>query len=203
MSSWEQISHPGRNFLPLEFSIRDRLKYYDKIGCEMFPEVWPPNITYPILLKQYQNKMVFHQWETIWQGIYYMANYQWNKNFDFDSNYEKINALYYGKGWKGGMKELRAFLVKTFHATSGCAGYCHYSPLGRMLEKPGVRTKILALFDKAEKAAAEDPDKRALAHVKKDRMFFEKTWVKEYESYVSFRRINHITQIISFASGSC
>jgi len=190
MSSWEQISHPGRNFLPLEFSIRDRLKYYDKIDCEMFPEVWPPNITYPILLKQYQNKMVFHQWETIWQGIYYMANYQWNKNFDFDSNYEKINALYYGKGWKGGMKELRAFLVKTFHATSGCAGYCHYSPLGRMLEKPGVRTKILALFDKAEKAAAEDPDKRALAHVKKDRMFFEKTWVKEYESYVSnFREI--------------
>ena len=188
--SWEQISHCGIDFLPIEYTVRDRLKYYEKINCEMFPEVWPPNITFPVMRNRYKNEMVFHQWECIWQGIYYMANYQWNKNFDFDSNYEKINSLYYGKGWAGGMKELRKFLTDTFHATPGCAGYGHASPLGRMLEKPGVRTKILALFDKAEKAAAEDPDKRALAHVKKDRMFFEKTWVKEYESYVSnFREI--------------
>jgi len=88
------------------------------------------------------------------------------------------------------MKELRAFLVETFRTTPGCAGHGHGSPLGRMLEKPGVKAKILVLFDKAEKAAAKDPDKRALAHVKKDRMFFESTWVKAYEEYVSnFREI--------------
>ena len=190
LSSWEQISACGKNFLPIEFAMRDRLKYYEKINCEMFPEVWPPNITYPSMLKAYKNKMTFHQWETIWQGIYYMANYQWDQKTDFDETYEKINSLYYGKGWEGGMKELRAFLVETFRTTPGCAGHGHGSPLGRMLEKPGVKAKILVLFDKAEKAAAKDPDKRALAHVKKDRMFFESTWVKAYEEYVSnFREI--------------
>ncbi|MBP5181809.1 MAG: DUF4838 domain-containing protein [Lentisphaeria bacterium] len=190
LSSWEQISSCGTQFLPIEFAMRDRLKYYEKINCEMFPEVWPPNITYPSMLKRYRNKMTFHQWETIWQGIYFMANYQWDRNTDFDATYEKINSLYYGKGWEGGMKELRGFLVETFHNAPGCAGHGHGSPLGRMLEKPGVKAKILALFDKAEKAASADPDKRALSHVKNDRMFFENTWVKEYEEYVSnFREI--------------
>ena len=34
--------------------------------------------------------------------------------------------------------------------------------------------KLYKLLDAAEKAAAKDPDKRALAHVKRDREFFEK-----------------------------
>ena len=73
--SWEQISHCGIDFLPIEYTVRDRLKYYEKINCEMFPEVWPPNITFPVMRNRYKNEMVFHQWECIWQGIYYMANY--------------------------------------------------------------------------------------------------------------------------------
>ncbi|MBO4303493.1 MAG: DUF4838 domain-containing protein [Lentisphaeria bacterium] len=190
LTSWEQISSCGALDLPIEFSMRDRLKYYRKINCEMFPEVWPPNITYPSLRKRYPNKMTFHQWETIWQGIFLMAQCQWDEKYDFDKGYEKICSLYYGKGWEGGMKELRALMEKAFRETPGCAGHGHGSPLGRMLEKPGVKAKILSLFDQAEKAASSDPDKRALAHVKKERMFFESTWVKAYEEYISnFREI--------------
>ena len=190
MNSWEQISTCGCNYLPIEKSVRNRLEFYKKINCEMIPEIWPPNITFPVLLKRYPNKMTFHQWTAIWQSVYLIANAQWDSTFDFDAQYEKINRLYYGKAWKGGMKELRALLIQTFSDTPGCAGYGHGSPLGRMLQQPGAYNRIMRLFSEAEKNAAEDPDPRALRHVKMDRMFFESTWVPAYKDYVdNFREI--------------
>ncbi|MBO4303814.1 MAG: DUF4838 domain-containing protein [Lentisphaeria bacterium] len=186
MTSWEQLTAAGRNFLPVEFTVRDRLKFYRKINCEMFPEVIAP---YTNIRKW--PKMSQDMWLAMWQSMYLMAQAQWDENFDYDGEYEKINALYYGKAWEGGMKELRKLLVKAFSETSGCAGHGHGNPLGKMLSQPGVHGKLLALFAQAEKAASQDPDKRALKHVKMDREFFALTWEESYKQFLSnFREVN-------------
>ena len=185
MTSWEQLTTAGANFLPVEFTVRDRLKFYKKINCEMFPEVMAPYNN----VKRWP-KMTQDMWLAMWQSMYFIAQAQWDENFDYDKEYEKINSLYYGKGWNGGMKELRAYLIKVYSETSGCAGHGHGNPLGKMLMTPGARGKIAALFDKAEKAATKDPDKRALKHIKMDREFFNLTWENSYKTFsTNFREI--------------
>ena len=66
----------------------------------------------------------------------------------------------------------------------GCWGYGHSVPVGKFLDVPGAKEKLYFFLDSAEKAAALDPDKRALAHVKQDREYFEKTWIASYETYL-------------------
>jgi|GEM_PF-1181819 len=187
MSSWEQLTDAGCNYMPIERTVINRLEFYKRINCEMFPELFCPiEETYTGY-----SKMTRNMWRAIWQSMYLMAAAQWDGNLDYAKVYEKINSLYYGEAWDGGMRELREYLVKVFSETPGCAGHGIGNPMGKMLEKPGVHARIIELFAKAEKAAAKDPDPRALQHVRMDREFFGLTWEKAYEDYVrNFREIN-------------
>ncbi len=186
MTSWEQLTSAGAQFLPVEKTVLNRMQFYEKINCAMFPEVFSPYTNWG----KPKPRMADEMWLAMWQSMYLMAALQWDRTQDADAIYEEINSLYYGQGWAGGMKELRALLIKTFSETPGCAGHGHSAPLGKMLEKPGVQDQIEALFNQAEKAAAKDPDKRALAHVQRDREYFNLVWVKENKAYKeNFREI--------------
>lgn len=185
--SFDELYFAGNHYLPVEESVMNRWKYYKKIDCEFFPEVFT-------LIEANNKRYTYMQknsWRAIWQTMYLIAAVQWDDTVDAEKLYEKINSLYYGKAWNGGMRELRKYMIKVFRETPGCTGHGSGNPLGKMLEKPGVHQKILDLFAEAEKAAKLDPDKRALEHVKLDRKFFELTWEKAYRDYTrNYREIN-------------
>ena len=81
-------------------------------------------------------------------------------------------------------------LEKLFMDASGCWGYGHSTPVGKFLDVPGAKDQLEKYLASAEKAAAKDPDKRALLHVKEAKFHYERTWLKNYNSYISnFREI--------------
>ncbi len=186
--SYDELSYAGYTFLPVEKSWVDALKFYRKNmpnyagSCT---EISCPDGIYTPRFRNYRN---LNNWYMMWQTMYMGMTFHWNVNSDYDKIYEEINSLYYGKGWEGGMREFRKYLTKLFMDAPGCWGYGHSVPVGKFLDVPGAKEKLYKLLDSAEKAAAKDPDKRALAHVKRDREFFEKTWVEAYNKYITNHR---------------
>ena len=111
-------------------------------------------------------------------------SFHWDVKGDYNKIYEEANSFYYGKGWEGGMKDFRKMLTKLYDDAAGCWGYAHSVPVGRYLDKPYAKEQLLKLLDAAEKAAASDPDPRALKHCKETRNFFMETWVNAYDDYI-------------------
>ena len=70
------------------------------------------------------------------------------------------------------MKEFRKYLHSLYINAGGCWGFGHSTPVGKFLDVPGAKEKLYKCLASAEKAAAKDPDKRALAHVKKVKEYF-------------------------------
>ena len=187
--TYDMLSRVGREFIPNEKNWVDSLKYYHKhlpnfkgmkteISC-------PDGIYYK--WKSYSND---NNWYMMWQSMYLAMLFHWDINADYEKAYEEINSLYYGKGWNGGMREFRKYLRSLYMDASGCWGYGQSVPVGKFLDVPGAKEKLYQYLASAEKAASSDPDKRALKHVKRDREYFEKTWVKAYNDYIkNFREI--------------
>ena len=188
--SYDELSYAGYNFLPNEKPWIDVLKYYKKNMPNYTgtcTEICCPDGEYG---KRYKTYRTLNNWYMMWQAVYLAAAFHWDIGNDYDKLYEEINSLYYGKGWEGGMREFRKTLTDLYMNAGGCWGYGHSVPVGKFLDVPGAKEKLYKLLDSAEKAASEDPDKRALAHVKRDREFFEVTWVKAYNEYVkNYREI--------------
>ncbi|MBO4305273.1 MAG: DUF4838 domain-containing protein [Lentisphaeria bacterium] len=229
LRTYEEFLYAGRQFIPAEKNFVDELKFFRKhlpnvTGMET--EICCPDGKYNKRFNTYLNR---NNWLMMWQTIYMAMHFHWNIHADYDKEYEKINSLFYGKGWEGGMREFRRLLTDLYMNASGCHGYGHSTPLGKFLDVPGAKDKLYKLLDASEKAASNDlaalekgagsgkeaqdklqqsakaavsgnvsdpgnraliHAKRALAHVKKVREFFEMTWIKEYEKYItSFRTV--------------
>ncbi len=180
--SWEQVDHAGRLFLPIERNVAATLQFYRAMNCDgSYPEVIAPFAAYakkaPVMERE--------EWFAMWQSMYLFAALQWNSNQTPERLLEEINALYYGKGWEGGMRDFRNLLMETWTSTPGCFGHGQAPVLlGRCLGKPGVHEKLLQYLDAAEKAAAQDSDPRALAHVRDDRKYFALTWEFQRKNYM-------------------
>ena len=188
--SYEELIRAGNLFLPVEKEWAETMKFYAK-NMKNFAgtvtEVCCPDGTYSSVFKNYNN---LNNWVMMWQAMYMGMAFHWDVNGDIEAIYEKINSLYYGKGWEGGMKEFRKYLHSLYINAGGCWGFGHSTPVGKFLDVPGAKEKLYKYLASAEKAAAKDPDKRALAHVKKVKEYFERTWVKAYNDYISnFREI--------------
>lgn len=188
--TYGQIDALGEAGMPIdEVFLHDVKYYYEKLGIRgIRPQLAPPDGNYG---KNYDSlPMVKLQWNAMWQVHYCWAQLVWDINADIDKIYEESGALYYGKAWNNGMRNYRKLLNKSFRETPGCYGWGHSSPLGRCLDQAGVHQQLLSYLDEAEKAAAQDPDKRALAHVKMERNIFELTWEKHREAYLkNFREV--------------
>ncbi|MBO4305297.1 MAG: DUF4838 domain-containing protein [Lentisphaeria bacterium] len=191
MYSYEMLSRAGIHFIPIERIWVENLRWYKKnmpnfIGMQT--ERSAPDGIYTRSKAQQKEGSI--AWFRMWQSIYLAMYFHWDVNADFEKVAEEANSLYYGKGWEGGIKPFRKLLEKLFLESSGCWGYGHSAPVGKFLDVPGAKEKLEKYLSSAEKAAALDPDKRALAHVKREREFFESTWVKAHEEYIkNFREI--------------
>ncbi|MBO5761274.1 MAG: DUF4838 domain-containing protein [Lentisphaeria bacterium] len=186
--SYDELSYAGYAFLPVARCWVDSLIYYKKHMpnyAGSHTEISCPDGIFP---KRFQLYHTTNNWRMMWQVMYMGMAFHWNVNTDYDKLYEEANSLYYGKGWAGGMREFKKLLYKLFMEAPGCWGYGHSVPVGKFLDVPGAKEKLYQYLDSAAKAAAKDPDKRALAHVKQDREFFEKTWVDAYNKYITNHR---------------
>ncbi|MBO4303819.1 MAG: hypothetical protein J6A21_04485, partial [Lentisphaeria bacterium] len=184
--TYGQINALGSSFMPIEDIYPDFMRLYYKLGVRgIRPQIPPVDGIY----RKYKAPMTQMCWYGMWQTLYLFAEQSWDIKTDTDKLCEEINTLYYGKkAWEAGMKEFRKLLCKAFHETPGCYGHGHSSPPGRCLDRPGVHEKLLAYLDAAEKAAATDPDKRALKHVKREREIFGLTWEKFRKAYLANHR---------------
>ncbi len=196
LTAYAQIdSASGMYFMPIEETMTHALKFYHQLGISgIRPQIPPVDGLYSKTYDGRDNIKECHY--AMWQTLYLLALFSWDINSDYAKTYEEINTLYYGRAaWENGMREFRKLLIKASSETPGCFGHGHSSPLGRCLEQAGVKEKLLAYLDTAEKAAATDSDPRALAHVKRDRKFFERTWIhfndefrKNYREICSYHR---------------
>lgn len=185
--TWEQFNHSAANYMPMENTFVEDLYTYRKLGvngCMLVCQ--PPDGTYG---KKYKGTITPFIWRNMWQTMYLSAAILWDIHTDKNALLEKINSLYYGKAWQGGMKEFRRVLDETARNTPGCFGHGLGSPTGRCLDQPGSHAKLLKALADAEKAAQGDA--RSLAHVKMDRKLFGLTWEKKRKEYLeSFRDIS-------------
>ncbi len=182
----------GSCYLPSESVLYKNFKIYPELGlagsrfCIIPP---PPDASFYRPEGEFQERNL--NWFAMWQTNYMSAQFMYDISLDYDKVYEECNRLYYGKAWEGGMKEYRALLTKAFLETPGCQGWGLGAPLGRCLDQAGVHAKLLELLDKAEKAAASDPDPRALIHVRRDRDIFRLTWEAARKNYLeNFKELN-------------
>ena len=189
MYTYEMLSRAGLRFIPVERIWIENLKWYKKnmpnvIGMQT--ERSAPDGIYSGK-RGVEGKV---GWFRMWQSMYLAMYFHWDIAADYKKVAEEANSLYYGKGWEGGIREFRTLLEKLFLDASGCWGYGHSTPVGKFLDVPGAKEKLEKYLASAEKAAASDPDKRALAHVKQERKFFEETWVRAYNEYIkNYREI--------------
>ncbi|MFA6929188.1 MAG: DUF4838 domain-containing protein [Lentisphaeria bacterium] len=180
--AYAQIDACGAVFMPIEDLYIADLKYYHKHAIRgLRPQLPPVDGVY----QKHINQQVKECWYAMWQTLYLYTLFAWDIDQDYERNYEEINMLYYGKkAWEGGMRDFRKLLSKTFQETPGCFGHGHSSPLGRCLDKPGVQEELVRLLNSAGKAAAAEPDKRALVHVQRERSIFARTWEKFRRDYL-------------------
>jgi hypothetical protein len=177
----EEASPAGKNFMPIDETYVHLIKYYKKhgfVGTEI--AIAAPDGQYSKRRKKMKN-----QWFGMWQTMYLHAAYLWDVNQNYKKLYDRINSLYYGKGWDGGMRDFRKLLIKAASETPGCFGHGHSAPLGRCLDQAKVHEQLLKYIAAAENAAKDDPDPRALKHVQYDRKLFASTWEKFRKNYLT------------------
>ena len=189
--TYDMLSRAGSLFFPLEKVWVETLKYYNKNMPNyqgMRTEISCPDGIYPkTRYNVYQQTTL---WKRMWQCMYMAMYFHWDVNGDYEKVLEEANSLYYGKGWQGGMKDFRKELLKLYDDAAGCWGFAHSVPVGRYLDKPYAKEKLLKYLDASIKAAAKDPDPRALKHCQESKNFFMETWVRAYEDYIkNYREI--------------
>ena len=187
-------------YQPIEKVFCQNVKDYRKLGVDgPMMTTQPPDGIYQ---KKWDGHICKEIWYGNWQTFYLGARFLWDDSRNYEKEYEEANSLYYGKAWEGGMKEFRRLLTKYATETPGCAGYGHDNVIGRCLDQPGSKEKLLAALEKAEKAASTPREK---LHVARDRKFFSIFWLdardRYVESYRELRSFDHDKPIV--IDGKC
>ena len=179
----------GYFYLPIEYVIADDLRYFQKIGVDGYEYLTtPPDGTYgkrytPQSMDERRNAMY-----CLWPSLYICGKMFWDTALDPEKIWEDAGKHFYGKAWSA-MKEYRELLRKAYTETAGHIIYSNPPvDVGRCLQKPGVEKKLLALLDKAEKLAAEDPDPKVAKRLALEKKYFLETWIKnarEFEKTLS------------------
>ncbi len=178
--TWEEMSGIGREYQPSELIYVELLKEYFRLGIDGTTPSIPP--LYAKYGPRYQGTTTPDSWLGMWQTLYLAALVQWDVNTDAVKALEEANALYYGPAWENGMREYRQLLMETSRTSPGCFGHGLQAPLGRNLTRPGVEAKLTAALARAEKAA--EGNALACVAVRRDKEFFNTTWVKQNRLYV-------------------
>ena len=175
-ATWDQVEDALSIFyLPMGKAYADRIKEYKLLGLDgVFIGNYPPDGNYPAK----HNKRPVHTrytWKMNWMGLYAASVLLWNPEADYDLLMEEAGSLYYGKGWKEGMKEYHILREKAFRNAAGCFGWGHDgSDPARLIASPFVAEKLEGLLNKARKAASGDV--RSRKHIEEEMLFFRKKY---------------------------
>ena len=169
----------GSNFMPSERQMVQGFKVYKKLGIDGASLCTvPPDGTY----RPFYTDIVKQGWFCEWQTLYLAGLALWDQDADTEKYLEEANSLYYGKGWKGGMKAFRTLLDKSCREDPGCFGWGHGTPAGRVLAKAGLLETLEKHLADAEKAASDDA--RALAHIRREGYLFRISLVARAKEYM-------------------
>ena len=185
---------PGGTFAPAERTLCRNIREFPLMGCTgdsiccrgPYPEELPWEKKNPWFYPPFNGKN--YKFFAVWQSMYSFARQSWDPMRDFEAELEEANALYYGKGWEGGMKEFRALLTRLFYNVDGCLFWPHSNPIGACLDEPGSEVKLCTCLEKAIAAAKNDPDPRAFAHCERAKEIFGLTWLTERPKYVKLHK---------------
>ncbi len=185
MRLYEYAHCTPMHWSPLEHVLAKDLKTFQKMGIEG----WKEEISFPDSdfprnqIPEFEDNPVHHALLLYSEWLYWnvASRLAWNPDLDVDEVIADIESKYYGKAFL----PMQAFnnLRRSIWANSnGCFGY----PLGDsrtpvLLQKDGLREKLLSLLQEAEKLARNDP---VLAkRIARDKTFFHVFWCRQNDAY--------------------
>ena len=182
---------PGRSFSPVEDVLVRNLRDSPSFGCAgsslcvygLFPRTL--NFAEANGFPYYGKNL---SWYAIWQAIYAASQISWDADCDIEAILEEANALYYGAGWAGGMREFRALQKNCYYSAPSCIGWGTGNTVGDVMNVPGSEEKLKDCLERALAAARKDPDPRAAVNVARAKEMFEMTWVCERRKYLNVPR---------------
>ena len=175
---------PGCEMLPSESVVAQNYIDYPELGCsgdQLCVQETTPATGWKFPVPYGGTN---HWWHAMWQSVYVSGVVLWDRKADWKASLEEANALYYGAGWQGGMKEFRALLTKYFLEAPGCQGWGLGTTTGRCLDEMGSLEKLQDLLARSFAAAKASGDARAEMHVARDIEIFNATWVRTRKRYV-------------------
>lgn len=183
MANWDQVEDAlSIHYLPMGKYYAERIKLYKKLNFDgLFVGNYPPDGIYP---KRHDKRDIHrrHTWKMNWMDLYISAALLWDSTLSYELLREEAGSLYYGKGWKNGMKEFHSLREKAFLDAPGCYGWGHdKSEPTRLIRDPFLRAKLALLLKKAMKEVGND--QRSLAHIKDDLFYFETAYVKRHTAF--------------------
>lgn len=181
--TWEQVEDGmAVKYQPFENIMAQNIIDMKKMNMDgMMLCNYPPDGTYGKRHDSYRMHPR-HTWYQMWRSVYIAARLLWDVNRPWEKELDEAGNLYYGDAWKKGMKQYYALMLKTEQEAEGCMGWGNSgSDPGILLKDPKVHRKLRTFLANAESAAIFDP--RAMAHIARDRFYFEKQWEYFLEEY--------------------
>ena len=185
----EVLLRSGYFYLPIEKIIAEDLIYFKKIGVDGYAYIiQPPDGIYGRRQGAENIEYRKNNMYCLWQSIYVCGKMLWNPNLDPECIMEDAGKHFYGRAWSV-MKKYRKLLTEAYIETAGHIIYANPSvDIGKCFQKPGVKQKLIALLQEAERFAASDPDKKIAQRIALEKKYFQKTWLEnaaEFEKTVS------------------
>ena len=174
----ESLLRNGYFYLPIEYVIAEDLRYFKQIGVDGYRFITsPPDGVYRKSLPLKEADAARNAMYCLWPSIYICGKMFWDTSLDPEAVWEDAGSRFYGRAWPA-MKEYRKLLREAYTETSGHIVTSN-SPvdIGRSLQKPGVEKRLIALLKKAERLAADDPDKKVAKRVALEKKYFMETWI--------------------------
>lgn len=185
----EVLLRDGYFYLPIENVIAGDLRYFKKNNIDGYVFTTnPPDGKYS---KRYGTKNTEYRKNAmycLWPALYICGKMLWNSDLDPQEIWEDAGKHFYGSAWQI-MKEYRKLLTDAYIHTDGHIIYCNPPvDIGKSLQKPGIKQKLLSLLEKAEKIAATDTDTKVAKRIALEKKYFLETWIRnavEFEKTLS------------------
>ena len=181
--TYEYANCSHNYYCPVETIYAHDLAYYHSIGLRGWGEEmnYADSLHVPCLPKGRFDK---RKEKTLsnWQWLYSAAKISWDTTLALDAVLDDAESKYYGPAYPA-MNECQRLRRTSWKNAPVCWGYGGY-PMGdertrTVLNAPGLKDRLLALLDEAEKLAAGDAVR--LYRVGKDREWLQRYWIEPNE----------------------
>ena len=182
-TTYEYANCSGNYYCPVETVFPQDLKAYHRLGIRGWHEemgytdsVFLPELPKGTFDRRKEKSL------TNWQWLYVAAKVSWDVSLDPEAVLADAESKYYGAAYPA-MKEYQALRRTHWRNAAVCWGYGDYPMTDErtrtVLNVPGLKERLLALLDRAERLAADD--RVRLYRVRKDREWLTRYWIEPNE----------------------